>query len=98
MSVYQTELAEDCGIYEALQLGLLACLDADPNLFFAENPAQLEQAKGYCQRCPAQRACLAAALERREATGVWGGEIFERGHVIPDKRPRGRPRRVRTED
>jgi WhiB family redox-sensing transcriptional regulator len=22
---------------------------------------------------------------------VWGGEIFERGAVIPRKRPRGRP-------
>jgi len=24
---------------------------------------------------------------------VWGGEIFERGVVIPRKRPRGRPRK-----
>jgi WhiB family redox-sensing transcriptional regulator len=24
---------------------------------------------------------------------VWGGEIFERGAVVPRKRPRGRPRK-----
>ena len=33
------------------------------------------------------------ALERREPWGVWGGELFDAGRVIPRKRPRGRPRK-----
>jgi WhiB family redox-sensing transcriptional regulator len=35
--------------------------------------------------------CLAGAVRREEPWGVWGGEIFLRGAVIPRKRPRGRP-------
>ena len=63
------------------------------DLWFAETPGELEQAKGLCQDCPARLACLAGALERREPWGVWGGEIFERGTIIARKRPRGRPRK-----
>ena len=37
--------------------------------------------------------CLSGALERREPWGVWGGELFLQGVVIPRKRPRGRPRK-----
>jgi WhiB family transcriptional regulator, redox-sensing transcriptional regulator len=32
-------------------------------------------------------------LPGAEPWGVWGGEIFERGTVVPRKRPRGRPRK-----
>ncbi|RFU21902.1 WhiB family transcriptional regulator [Geodermatophilus marinus] len=66
----------------------------DPDLWFAESPALLEQAKTLCAECPVQAACLAGALDRGEPWGVWGGQIFERGVVIPRKRPRGRPRKV----
>jgi WhiB family transcriptional regulator, redox-sensing transcriptional regulator len=71
----------------------LPCRVADADLWFAEIPAQLEQAKALCADCPARLACLAGALERREPWGVWGGEIFERGTIIARKRPRGRPRK-----
>ena len=43
--------------------------------------------------CPVQALCLDGALERREPWGVWGGELFLQGVVIPRKRPRGRPRK-----
>ncbi|NEM05095.1 WhiB family transcriptional regulator [Geodermatophilus normandii] len=66
----------------------------DPDLWFAESPALLEQAKVLCGECPVRDACLTGALDRGEPWGVWGGEIFERGVVIPRKRPRGRPRKV----
>ena len=69
----------------------------DPDLWFAESPAQLEQAKTLCADCPVRDACLAGALDRGEPWGVWGGEIFDRGVVIARKRPRGRPPKVRTE-
>jgi WhiB family transcriptional regulator, redox-sensing transcriptional regulator len=69
------------------------CRVQNADLWFAETPAELEQAKAMCQDCPARLACLAGALERREPWGVWGGEIFERGVIIARKRPRGRPRK-----
>jgi WhiB family redox-sensing transcriptional regulator len=69
----------------------LPCRSGDADLWFAEAPAQLERAKAHCAECPIQAECLAGALRREEPWGVWGGEIFERGAVIPRKRPRGRP-------
>jgi len=65
----------------------------EPELFFAESPQDVELAKSLCAECPIRRACLAGALERREPWGVWGGELFIRGVVVPRKRPRGRPRK-----
>jgi WhiB family redox-sensing transcriptional regulator len=71
----------------------LPCRQYDPDLWFAEAPAELELAKSLCGDCPVRVECLAAALDRQEPWGVWGGEIFERGAVVPRKRPRGRPRK-----
>jgi len=74
------------------------CRVSDADLWFAETPGELEQAKAMCLSCPARLACLAGAVERREPWGVWGGEIFERGAIVARKRPRGRPRKEdRTE-
>lgn len=69
------------------------CQSNNPDLWFAESPADLEEAKALCVGCPIRMQCLAGALERHEPWGVWGGEIFERGVVIARKRPRGRPRK-----
>ncbi len=69
------------------------CKEVDPDLFFAETPADVELAKSLCTDCPVRSACLAAAIARREPCGVWGGELFDGGTVVPRKRPRGRPRR-----
>jgi WhiB family redox-sensing transcriptional regulator len=71
----------------------LPCRTENSDLWFAERPAELELAKAFCQACPARQSCLAGALERRELWGVWGGEIFDRGRILPRKRPRGRPRK-----
>jgi WhiB family redox-sensing transcriptional regulator len=69
----------------------------DPELFFAEAPADVEAAKALCQGCRIRLACLEGALERREPWGVWGGELLLRGAVVPRKRPRGRPRKEDAE-
>ena len=69
------------------------CRRFDPDLWFADSPAELELAKSLCADCPVRVECLAGAIERGEPWGVWGGEIFERGVVIARKRPRGRPRK-----
>jgi WhiB family transcriptional regulator, redox-sensing transcriptional regulator len=71
----------------------LPCRAFDPDLWFSEAPAELELAKSLCGDCPVRAECLAGAVERAEPWGVWGGEIFERGAVVPRKRPRGRPRK-----
>ena len=71
----------------------LPCRTFDPDLWFADSPAELELAKSLCVECPLRAECLAGAIERAEPWGVWGGEIFERGAVVPRKRPRGRPRK-----
>ncbi|MCW2655723.1 MAG: WhiB family transcriptional regulator, redox-sensing transcriptional regulator [Mycobacterium sp.] len=73
----------------------LPCHDGDPDLWFADNPADLERAKKLCAQCPIRSRCLAAALEREEPWGVWGGQIFERGVIVARKRGRGRPRKNR---
>jgi len=70
----------------------LPCM-ADADLFFAESPADVEAAKALCRGCVIRIACLSGAMARREPWGVWGGELFLRGEVIPRKRPRGRPRK-----
>ncbi len=67
------------------------CADANPDLWFAERPAELNVAKALCAHCPIKAACLAGALERGEPWGVWGGEIVQQGVVLAYKRGRGRP-------
>ncbi|MFJ3504604.1 WhiB family transcriptional regulator [Streptomyces sp. NPDC090135] len=69
------------------------CRSYDPEVFFAESPADVEYAKSLCRTCPLVAACLAGAKERREPWGVWGGELFVQGVVVARKRPRGRPRK-----
>ena len=71
----------------------LPCAD-EPDLFFAESPADVETAKALCRGCAIRIACFSGAAARREPWGVWGGELFLRGEVVPRKRPRGRPRKT----
>jgi WhiB family redox-sensing transcriptional regulator len=75
----------------------LPCRTEQADLWFAEQPEQLGRAQSLCYVCPIRRQCLAGALRRREPWGVWGGEIFERGRVIPFKRGRGRPAKSRPD-
>ena len=66
-------------------------------LFFSEQLDDIAAAKAFCQECDVKDYCLAAALERREPWGVWGGELFVNGKVVAQKRKRGRPPKVRPE-
>jgi WhiB family redox-sensing transcriptional regulator len=77
----------------AIDFSALPCTSNNPDLFFAESPADVEAAKSVCGDCPIRLNCLTAALERREPWGVWGGELVVSGTVVPRKRPRGRPRK-----
>ncbi len=63
-------------------------------LFFSDEIPDIELAKAICSTCPLVEPCLRGALARREPVGVWGGQLFADGVVIPRKRKRGRPPKV----
>jgi WhiB family redox-sensing transcriptional regulator len=70
------------------------CSDGNATLvamFFSDDEFDIARAKAICARCGLRRACLSGALERREAYGVWGGELLVDGAVVAVKRGRGRP-------
>ena len=71
----------------------LPCQRHDPELWFADAPTDLERAKTLCAACPLRLTCLAVAVDCQEFAGVWGGQLLDRGRIVPHKRPRGRPRK-----
>lgn len=73
------------------------CRDAtgySTKLFFSEEPADIALAKAICSECPVVEPCLEGATRRREPWGVWGGELFADGVILPYKRKRGRPPKI----
>jgi len=64
------------------------------SLFFSEQLDDILRAKAFCVECPVRSDCLAAAVDRREPWGVWGGELFANGRILAQKRRRGRPPKV----
>lgn len=73
------------------------CADPDSSylrLFFSEKPIDLARAKAICATCTVRELCLATALRREEAYGIWGGELVVEGVVKRDIPRRGRPRKV----
>ena len=86
-------LHDEADRYGEVDETLLPCRVNDPELWFAELPADVEFAKALCQECPFRAQCLEGALERREPWGVWGGQLLVQGVVVARKRPRGRPRK-----
>ncbi len=84
---------EDRRSFDRVVAGLVPCRNNDPELWFAEQTARVEQAKALCRECPLVADCLAGAIEREEPWGVWGGEVFVGGVVVATKRGRGRPRK-----
>jgi WhiB family redox-sensing transcriptional regulator len=73
---------------------VIPCREGDSELWFAEAPERIAEAKAMCRGCPVRAGCLTGALERREPWGVWGGELVVNGRVVAHKRGRGRPRKV----
>jgi hypothetical protein len=61
------------------------------HLFFSEDALLIARAKAICSKCSVADACLAAAVEREEPWGVWGGQLIVNGKPIAHKRGRGRP-------
>jgi len=61
------------------------------HLFFSDDDFDIARAKKICSTCTLQEACLAGALERNEAYGVWGGQLLIDGEPVRFARRRGRP-------
>ncbi|WP_281276664.1 WhiB family transcriptional regulator [Cellulomonas telluris] len=89
-----TATTDDRQQFDRMVADLIPCRSNDPELWFAERQADVERAKALCQTCPLIEGCLAGAVERAEPWGVWGGQVFVGGVVVPTKRGRGRPRKV----
>lgn len=50
-----------------------ACRGLGPAAWFPVRGQPVEAAQAVCARCPVRAECLAAALDRGETHGVWGG-------------------------
>ena len=96
-TVHQGATMTSADDFDRLVAELVPCRSHDPELWFAEHTAQVEHAKALCRTCPVREGCLAGAIERQEPWGVWGGEVFVGGQVVPTKRGRGRPRKDTVE-
>ena len=66
-------------------------------LFFSEQIDDINAAKTFCLERPVREPCFEGAVVRHEPWGVWGGQLFLNGKVLPQKRKRGRPPKVRPE-
>lgn len=88
-----TDLPTEAEAFDQLVATLIPCREYDSELWFAESTADVELAKSLCRQCPIREGCLAGAVARAEPWGVWGGEVFIGGVVVPRKRGRGRPRK-----
>jgi len=74
-------------------------LGVPTHVFFSDDLGDIAQAKRICADCPVLESCLEGAMNRREPWGVWGGQLFRNGHILANKRRRGRPSKVpRPED
>ena len=80
------------GAYGTDRSFTLPCHNSNPEIFFSEKKEEIAYAKTLCGGCPVKKECLEGALSRQEPCGVWGGELFEEGSVIAEKRLPGRPR------
>jgi hypothetical protein len=57
----------------------LPCRQNDPDLWFAERPEKVAEAKRLCADCPApvKQWCLESALDNEEKHGIWAGTTPE---------------------
>jgi WhiB family redox-sensing transcriptional regulator len=83
------------------ELNAAACGMEPPDLFFPSNDEQLRQALEVCAGCPVREACagtaLQLAMELRDdqhygLCGVWAGQLWRGGMVIPSVPRAGRRR------
>lgn len=82
--------------FEPLPMRQARCADGAGTLapLFSDEDFDIARAKVICTRCEVRVDCLAKALERREAYGVWGGTLLVDGEPVRFAHRRGRPART----
>lgn len=86
--------------FEPLPTSSARCSDGNgtlAHLFFSDDDFDIARAKKICSTCSLQASCLAGALDRSEAYGVWGGQLLIDGTPVRFARRRGRPAAHRIE-
>ena len=78
------------------RLATAPCRSRDPEWWFSSAREELSRAMLLCRSCSHISECLAGALARGEAAGVWGGRYLLEGRIaaVPGARfpSRGRVR------
>lgn len=59
-----------------------ACLETEPELFFATTPGAIAEAQAVCFYCPVAAECLADAGQY----GIWGGLTEDERHALRGRR------------
>ena len=49
------------------------CMGVDPDMFFPERGASMQEAKEVCRGCPVREDCLEFAITHNEKFGIWCG-------------------------
>lgn len=91
---FNEELLEPGGAEDPDPWEDAACRDGSgvlTEMFFSDEIPDIAAAKAICRGCALVEPCLAGARIRREPSGVWGGQLFVNGRILPLKRRRGRP-------
>ena len=64
-----------------------ACRGLDAAIFYPDDEAEAQAAKGVCESCAVKGQCLDHALTFREKAGVWGGATErDRRRIIRQRR------------
>lgn len=82
----------------------------NPDLWFSDNDADKDLAKGICGGCPVKIDCRNTAIELGEKNGIWGGTDFskyahsrptdmcrKRKHILPEVRENNQCQECRKE-
>ncbi len=56
-----------------------------------ERVARFIKARAFCNLCEVKDECLQGAIDRREPSGVWGGEEFFGGKINTGRSKNGNP-------
>ncbi|WP_372507628.1 WhiB family transcriptional regulator [Rhodococcus erythropolis] len=63
------------------QAVIAPCRSHDPEWWFSSAREELSKAMSLCRSCSHMTECLAGALARGEAAGVWGGRYLVEGRI-----------------
>lgn len=83
----RARFAADGSVADRLEV-IPPCTAENPEIFFPLflAAADVGKARAVCARCPVRPECLAGATARAEPHGIWGGQVFENGRVVPARR------------